>query len=366
MVERYMHEIDRRHIAALLTGHVGLIETPEGVQPLRMPAGDAHLHDQFSQFAAGMSSGVRLRMITDSIHLRLSVAQRQSYVTRPEEWPSVYDLWIDGKPHRRLSPVGGAYFGMSLAIEGDPAATLEIEDLPAGDKSIELWLPPTALVSIVSLEIDAGAHWKPWPDLQPSVVFHGSSITHGVGLDTATEAWPAIFARDLRTSLLNLGWAGSCLISGLAGRMVRDQAASLIALELGINVHADGLLKERTFLSSVHSFIAIVREGHPTTPIAIVSPIFCEAAEDTALGNGLSLSRMRSLLAEAVETRRGAGDGRIQLISGLDLLGPADAADLPDGLHTGRHGRGVLGISIARSSGKPSPCWASRHRYRCS
>ena len=83
-----MHEIGRRHIAALLTGHVGLIEMPEGVQPLRMPAGDAHLHDQFSQFAAGMSSGVRLRMITDSIHLRLSVAQRQSYVTRPEEWPS--------------------------------------------------------------------------------------------------------------------------------------------------------------------------------------------------------------------------------------------------------------------------------------
>ena len=120
-----MHEIDRRHIAALLTGHVGLTETPEGVQPLRMPAGDAHLHDQFSRFAAGMSSGGTLRMITDSIHLRLSVAQRQSYVTLPEE-PSVYDLWIDGKPHRRLSPVGGAYLGMSLAIEGDPAATLEI------------------------------------------------------------------------------------------------------------------------------------------------------------------------------------------------------------------------------------------------
>jgi hypothetical protein len=36
-----MHEIDRRHIAALLTGHVSLIETPEGVQSLRMPAGDA-------------------------------------------------------------------------------------------------------------------------------------------------------------------------------------------------------------------------------------------------------------------------------------------------------------------------------------
>jgi hypothetical protein len=72
MVERHLRAIDRRHLAALLTGHVGLIESPGGVQPLRMPAGDAHLYDQFSQFAAGMSSGVRLRMITDSIHLRLS------------------------------------------------------------------------------------------------------------------------------------------------------------------------------------------------------------------------------------------------------------------------------------------------------
>ena len=54
---RHLQEIDRHHLAGLLTGHVGLIETPEGVQALRMPAGDAHLHDQFSQFAAGMSSG---------------------------------------------------------------------------------------------------------------------------------------------------------------------------------------------------------------------------------------------------------------------------------------------------------------------
>ena len=64
-----MHEIDRRHIAALLTGHVGLIETPEGVQPLRMPAGDAHLHDQFSRTASSLNSRVNFRL--SMTHLRL-------------------------------------------------------------------------------------------------------------------------------------------------------------------------------------------------------------------------------------------------------------------------------------------------------
>ena len=47
--------------------------------------------------------------------------------------------------------------------------------------------------------------------------------------------------------LLNLGWAGSCLLSGLAARIIRDQPADGIVLKLGINVWSEGQLKERTF-----------------------------------------------------------------------------------------------------------------------
>jgi hypothetical protein len=128
------------------------------------------------------------------------------------------------------------------------------------------------------------------------------------------------------------GWAGSCLISGLAGRIIRDQPADLIVLELGVNTHGEGLLKGRTFLSSFHSLLSIVREMHATTPIAIVSPIFCSAAENTALGEGLTLVQMRDLLEQAVNVRKAAGDNQLFYISGLDLLGADDAGDLADGI----------------------------------
>ena len=143
--------------------------------------------------------------------------------------------------------------------------------------------------------------------------------------------------------MLNLGWAGSCLISGLAGRVVRDQPADLIVLELGVNVHDGGLLKERTFLSSVHAMLSIIRERHVTTPIAVISPIYSPAAETTAKDCGLTLVQMRDLLEQAVEVRKAAGDNHLSYIPGLDLLAADDAGDLPDGLHPNSAGYAKMG-----------------------
>jgi len=49
-----------------------------------------------------------------------------------------------------------------------------------------------SIVALASLEIDAGAQCAPWPDERIRCVFHGSSITQGVGADASTDAWPAI------------------------------------------------------------------------------------------------------------------------------------------------------------------------------
>jgi lysophospholipase L1-like esterase len=338
-----MHAIDLRHLPALLTGHISLVDTPEGKQPLRLPASETHLYDMFNQLAARLASGVRLRLITDATRLKLTTVQRQSYMTQPNQWPAHYDLFIDDEPNRRVLAAGGVQFGLSGAAPGDPTAILDLPGLPAGEKRLELWLPPMALVTIAAVEIDSGARWSPWPDQSPRIVFHGSSITHGVEADAASDAWPAIAARLAGAQMLNLGWAGSCLISGLAARIIRDQPADLIVLELGINVHGEGLLKARTFLSSVHSLLSIVREAHAATPIAIVSPIYCPAAETIAQGDGLTLVQMRDLLEQAVNMRKAAGDDQLFYISGLDLLGENDAGDLADGLHPNSAGYRKMG-----------------------
>ena len=62
---------------------------------------------------------------------------------------------------------------------------------------------------------------------------------------------------------------------------IRDEQASFVSLKLGINVVNADALKPRNFAPVVHGFLDTVREGHPETPILVVSPIFCPVHEDT-------------------------------------------------------------------------------------
>jgi lysophospholipase L1-like esterase len=140
-----------------------------------------------------------------------------------------------------------------------------------------------------------------------------------------------------------MGWAGSCLLSGLAARAIRDQGADGIVLKLGINVHGGGALKERTFLDSAHAMISIIREKRAATPLLIVSPIYSPPREDEGDGGGLSLKQMRALLEGVVQARRRSGDARISYLSGLALFDAPDAGDLPDALHPNAAGYRRMG-----------------------
>ena len=44
-----MRAIELQHLPELLTGYISLVDTPEGTQPLRLPADDAHLYDPFNR-----------------------------------------------------------------------------------------------------------------------------------------------------------------------------------------------------------------------------------------------------------------------------------------------------------------------------
>jgi hypothetical protein len=112
-------------------------------------------------------------------------------------------------------------------------------------------------------------------------------------------------------------------------------------------------MRERTFAPALHGFPDTIRDGHPTTPLALVTPIICPSVErhpgPTILGRderfhaaartdelsvgALTLQRVREITGEIVSARRDAGDHNLHLINGLDLFGPEDIDDLYDGLH---------------------------------
>jgi hypothetical protein len=172
-----------------------------------------------------------------------------------------------------------------------------------------------------------------------------------------------VAARLARLDLMNLGLAGQCHLDQYVARTIRDLPAEAISLKLGINVVNGDTMRERTFLSSVQGFLDTVRDGHPDTPIAVITPIICPMAEDNpgptlrsaegvmyvierslALSQGaLSISRIRQLLADVVEARQASGDKAILLIDGTALFGLADLADLPDGLHPNAAGYQRMG-----------------------
>ncbi|MBL6937978.1 MAG: hypothetical protein ISS15_16175 [Alphaproteobacteria bacterium] len=336
-----MQPIDLTSVEHLLEGHVDVRRRPGSIQPLRYPAAEHEYYDVFTRWVASTPAGVRLRLRTDSSVLQLKVRQRAAAFNDAPR-AAVWRVFVDGDPHGEGAVSGGAYLKADGSLQGDERAAVKIE-LPRSDNEVEVWLPQTATVSIDEVAIADGAHWAPWPDHRRRLVFHGSSITHCMEANTAAGAWPAVAARLADLNHINLGWAGSCLLSGLAARIIRDQKADGIILKLGINVHGEGLLKERTFLDSAHSMLSIIREKHAATPIVVVSPIWSPPREDAGGQGGPSLKRMRELLQTVVAARQKSGDDRIRYLCGLDLFGPGDRADLPDELHPNAAGYARMG-----------------------
>jgi len=331
-------------IAPLLDGHVDLRRRKDSLQPLRLPVAELGFYDAFNRWVASCATACRIRLRTTSTSLRLSGAQRLLDQSVGGERRGAYDLYIDGQFHDRAWAQGGATIDLANgAFVGDEAFNLTFAGLPEGEKTLELWLPQAATVSITSLDLDDGAQAEPVADGRPRVLFHGSSITHCLEAEGASAGWPAVAASLAGVDHQNLGWAGSCLLSGQAARIIRDARADAIVLKLGINVHAEGQLKERPFLDSAHAMISIIREKHPATPILIVSPIYSPGREDDSPGGGPSLVRMRQLLQDVVAARVAAGDQHIGYLDGLSLFGAADAHLLPDDLHPNTEGYRLMG-----------------------
>lgn len=339
-----MQSLSLDEIEPLLTGQVDVRRRRESLQPLRLPVAELGFYDAFNRWVGSCAAACRVRLSTTSRGLRLTATQRLLAQPAGDERRGAYDLYVNGELFGRDYGQGGATIQLETGtLEGDEAFAVAFDGLPAGEKLVELWLPQSATVSITGLELDDGATATPAPDLRPRIVFHGSSITHCMEAQGASNGWPAVAARLAGLDHLNLGWAGSCLLSGQAARIIRDSRADAIVLKLGINVSEGGQLRERTFPDSAHAMISIIRERHGTTPLVIASPIYSPGRENEGSLGGPSLVRMRQLLQEVVAARVAAGDTAIQYLDGLSLFGAADAHMLPDDLHPNTEGYRLMG-----------------------
>ena len=302
-------------------GAISFQRTDAWMMPWRIPYDDRVLFPPEALLErAAMPAGVRLSFHSDT----LSVA---GYVD-PTEESSGIDLYCDGWFHGTADLSGRERF--------------EFDGLPPGDKLIELWLPQYGQFRLRYLELSSGVVVAPYEDRRPRWVTYGSSITHCRTAARPSETWPAIAAREHGLNLTCLGYGGQCHLDPMVARMIRDLPADFLSMKVGINIYGSGSLNARTFRPAVIGFVETVREKHPDTPFAVISPIFSPPRESTPNAVGFTLAAMREEVADAVEALKAHGDRSICYVNGLDLFGPEHADLLPDELHPDAQGYKVL------------------------
>lgn len=357
-----------------IVGALDLERTPTGLMPRRLPAWTRpQIPDLFMDAIVGMPSGVRLRFDTDATEIEVDVMLTLIRQLPAELRPARFDLVVDGTTVESASTLEGNLItiaGTNVADisfkAGDPT-TIRFGGLEERRKTVEIWLPHASTVELRGLRVEEGATVAPAPSGGRRWIHYGSSISHCFEAESPTGIWPAVTAREAGVDLLSLGLAGNCMLDQFVARTIRDLPADVISLKVGINVVNGDTLRERTFGPALHGFLDTVREGHPQTPILVVSPIFCPSAEHkpgpTIAGadgrfvtvdgleeirlTSLTLERMRPLIASIVEARRGLGDENLHYLDGLQLFGEDDAADLPDDLHPNAAGYQRMGTRFA-------------------
>ena len=72
--------------------------------------------------------------------------------------------------------------------------------------------------------------------------------------------------------LVNLGFGGSALLDPFVARTMRDTPADLISIKIGINLVNADVMRTAGVHPAVHGFLDTIRDGHPDTPLLVVSP----------------------------------------------------------------------------------------------
>ena len=374
----------------LLHGAVEVETTEVGLRVHRLPAwARAQAADPQLAMVEAQPAGVRVVVTTTARRLELhALATRFAYRGAPPRPDGVVDVVVDGQVVAQGSLDDATRVtldprtGEADVAEGAVRAVVA-ENLPEGDKRIDIWLPHLETLELAELRSDAPV--RPVAQDRRRWVHHGSSISQGSNAATPTGTWVARAAMGAGVDLTNLGFGGSAMVDPFMARTIAGLPADLISLSFGINVVNADVMRRRAFRPAVHGFLDTVRDGHPNAPLLVVSPISCAIHEKTpgpgafdleALARGelrfvatgnpdevnagrLTLRVIRKELARIV-AERAESDPNLHYLDGLELFGKADEAELPyaDALHPGPEAHARIGERFLRRAFGPGGAFA--------
>ena len=296
---------------------------------------------------ARLPVGVRLEFVGDAEVLEVD------YETR------THDLGYrgDGAGTAFTLIAGDASVSVPATL-GSGTARFALDDVDGRDPSqpVIVYLPEGMRPLVTAVRVGGGS-------LAPAArgprwLAYGDSIAEGWIASGPSGAWPAVAARRFGLDVVNLGYAGSARGELPSAQHLAALDADVISISHGTNCWSRIPFSAPLFREHTRAFVALVRQGHPDTPIVISSPILRPDAETTPNLLGATLVDLRRVMEEVARELIAAGDEHLTLVEGGDLIGPDD---LPDGIHPGDRGHEVLArvfggaVAVAAGAGSARP-----------
>lgn len=272
-----------------------------------------------SRHSAGLC--VKFRTDAQEIHGRWTLTQeRLAMPHMPATSVSGLDLYIDTAEGPRWAGVGR------------PETFPQVEaglvaGMADGEKSCTIYLPLYNGVSSVEIGVpdDASITMAERPQGRKTVLFYGTSITHGASASRAGTNHVAVVGRALDCETINLGFSGNGVMEPEVAQFLAELNPGAFVLDCLPNMTAD-LVAERAA-----PFVMTLREKHPDTPILLVEDR--TYADSTFVvsrreRNESSRKAIRKVYAELLSD----GVRDLHYLEGAKLLGD-DRDDTVDGSH---------------------------------
>ena len=297
--------------------------------------------------AAVVPVGVRLELVGDAEAIDIAYRTTSGNLGYRGDGAGItFSVWRAGRK-----------VGEEEAVLGDGLIRVPLGS-SAADKPATIYLPEGMQPVIQSLTAVNG-EISPAPDL-PRWIAYGDSVTQGWIASGPAQGWAAIAARKAGLDLANLGYAAAGRGEIVSAEHIAALPADVISVAYGASCwtrvpHSVGMMAE-----GFAGFLDVVREGHPSTPIIVVSPVLRPDAEDEANRLGATLADIRHTIETVTRERIVAGDETLALVAGEAII---TAEHLGDGIHPDDEGHKRIAATVGKAltlamksaGGAPSP-----------